>query len=220
MSSGTSQDTFAVVVAYHPFGSGCVDDLITGAAGVFGGATYSGCGFTVAALMVYEPPYIFVSTFVPRPSAASTDPSVKVKSVEPEPSARKVTEITVPVVPEYPFGEPPPKEMTPELFEKVGSWVQRLKMELARDTVTTESSRESNESLPSAAFIDLPAVLTRTRTVKFPPDVYTPVGGVTLSVAANARGAYKKKILTENKSILRVIHLFRCIKLLFIIFRK
>jgi len=95
-----------------------------------------------------------------------------------------VTSITVPPAPVYPLGEPPLKETIPAVFEKAGSEVQRLKIELVRDTDTTDNSRGLKDKVPSAALTAFPEVLTTTDTVKVLPVLYTPVAGLTDKVDA------------------------------------
>jgi hypothetical protein len=143
--------------------------------------------------MVYVPPPILVRTFEPRPSFASTDPLEKLTRGAPDPIARKVIDIIFPLLPVNPAGEPPLKLIVPALLENVGSAIQRLKIELARVTLTTESSRGLKLRVPSAALIDCPPELTFTRTVNVPFELYTPVLGEIDNVAAKATLAEKIK---------------------------
>jgi hypothetical protein len=139
-----------------------------------------------------------VSTLVPRPSFAKTEPSEKLTRAVPDPIALKVIDIIVPAEPVYPEGNPPLKLIVPAPFENAGSATHRLKIELVRLTLTTVSSRGLKLTVPSAALIGAPAEFTITRTVKVLLLVYTPVLGEIPKVAAKARAAPKKYSPQKN----------------------
>jgi hypothetical protein len=156
--------------------------------------------------MVNAALFIVVSTFVPRPSAASTDPPENDTLGLPAAAALNVILITVPLLPVYPVGLPPLKVMEPAALENVGSEVHKLKIG-PFETLRTVISLGLNLSVPSAAFTEAPFVFTMTRAEKTCPAVYTPVLGEIESEAActNADDARNSVITRSNLIVCSIV---------------
>ena len=121
---GTFQLNLAALSGYHLFGSGCVEDFISGADGapaISEGVIASGAPGLTAPRVKFAVPKL-VKIFVPLPSLASAEPDEKLIGAMPGAVTGKVTLKIVPEAPVNPgFNTIPSKFAVPAELKEAGS---------------------------------------------------------------------------------------------------